>query len=327
MKITDIVNPFTRNNRNNTVNDDLGFGSKLTADGGRLVNKDGTFNIHRRGQSTYTPYQWAVEISWAEFIGVVTVFFCITNALFAFGFMMLGVENISGIESSSFLGNFCSAFFFSVQTFTTVGYGSMSPLNVPTHLLASIDALVGLLTFALATGLLFAKFAKPKAQLIFSEFAIMAPYKKNKFRSFQFRIANLRNNKIIDAEAILTMTWLKECPDGNVRQFANLELERTKVALLPLNWTIVHPITAESPLYGKAEYEIEAMDVEFIVQIKAFDETFAQQVNAHSSYTFKEIKWNKSFERMYYSSNGKTILNLDMIDDVRDAMLPSFDKK
>jgi len=315
MKISDFTSPFFGNR--NPDDNDLGFGTKITSEGTRLVNKDGSFNIERNGAHAWAPYLWLVEMSWMKFFLIVSSFYFVTNALFALGFVFIGVDSIAGVDSKGFFEDFGTSFFFSVQTFTTVGYGALSPSNVWADLLSSVVALVGLMTFALATGLFFSRFSKPRAQLLFSKIAIIAPY--HGIQSFQFRIANKRNNNIIDAEAKVAMTWIEEINREKKRRFASLPLERDMIALLPLNWTIVHPINEESPLYQLTSADLKRMQVEFIIQIKAYDETFAQQVNSNSSYTAGELLWHKKFESMYYPNQKTTVLDLDKIDAVYDA--------
>lgn len=306
----DLLNPPKRNT-------DLGFGKNLNNEGQRLINRDGSFNVIRSGRASWTPYQDLVEMSWIKFCGIILLAFLFVNALFAIGFVLIGVSGLSGIEPHDFPNDFASAFFFSVQTFTTVGYGSISPTNLATHLLASLDALVGLMALALATGLFFARFAKPRALIAFSEFALITPYKDT--MSFQFRIANRRDNKIINLNANLTMSWMDYGPDGKPkRRFSMLELERASVVLFPLNWTIVHPITSKSPLYGKSKEDILQMEAEFLILLEGYDETYAQVVYNNGSYTCDEIKWGVKFAPMYAydPARNKTVLKLGCIDKI-----------
>ena len=275
MKIKDLTSSLL-GNKNPNSNDDLGFGTKIISSGERLINRDGSFNIVRTGLRTYTLYQWLVEMSWGWFFSIVFLFYGIANALFAIGFLIIGAENLMGKSSGSILEDFTQAFFFSIQTFTTVGYGALNPQGIAANLLASFDALTGLLSFALITGLFFARFSKPRAQLLFSRYAIIAPYRGG--LSFQFRIANRRNNKIIDLTAQVSMTWVEDHQGEKVRRFAPMELERTQVSLFPLNWTIVHPIDEQSPLLNKTPAELEAISAEFTILNEGFDETFVQRI-------------------------------------------------
>lgn len=294
--------------------EDLGFGTKVGGEGIRLINRNGSFNIERQGKRGWTPYQSLVEMSWGQFLCLVLLFYVGINLFFGLLFWILGVENLSGLEPGKWWENFLNCVFFSIQTFTTVGYGSISPVGIWANVLASLDALVGLISLALATGLFFAKFSKPRAQIIFSEKALIAPYKDG--WSFQFRIANRRDNKIIDLDAKVTVAWLETTENGQRRRFAGLNLERDQVFMFPLNWTIVHPIDASSPLFGWDEGTMRHLDVEFIILIEGHDETFAQTVHTVSSYTWREIVWAGKFDPMYFPGlNGKTILALDKISD------------
>lgn len=321
MKLSDIKNPFNRSRgddgRSQREND-LGFGTGITTSGQRLINRDGSFNIVRRGLSAWRPYQSLVEMSWGRFLGVVALFYIATNALFAALFVFIGIESLSGVQASSTVWeDFSSAFYFSVQTFTTVGYGAISPVSPAANLVASVDALVGLMSLALATGLLFARFSQPKASILFSDKAVIRPYKDTPYDSFQFQIVNRRNNRLINLLAKVNMSWVDSLNGEKIRRFAQLELEREQIFLFPLNWVIVHIITKDSPLWGKSEEEIRAMAPEFIVLIQGYDETFAQDVHANSSYTCEEIFWNRRFERMYYpGQDGQVILELERVHHI-----------
>lgn len=309
-----IPNPF--NNRSKSMMD-LGFGSNIGSDQGRLINQDGSFNVVRTGFKSWTPYQDLVEMSWVRFFLLISFIYTFINACFAVLFVMTDIENIAGIEEGhSLFGEFLHAFFFSIQTFTTVGYGAMHPTGILANVIASTDAMVGLLAFALFTGLLFARFSKPQSSIAFSEKAIIAPYRPG-IKSLQIRIVNCRDNKIIDLDARVTMAWLEEENGVKKRRFANLELERNHVFLFPLNWTLVHPITKNSPLYGKSPSDCEQIATEFIVLVKGHDDTYAQIVHSSSSYIWEELIWDVSFEKMYYPENGKTVLDLDKLSEVR----------
>lgn len=317
MKLSDLPNPFNRNQRESSEND-LGFGTSMTTSGQRLINRDGSFNILRRGMVAWRPYQSLVEMPWTHFLVVVAVFYVVINAVFATAFVLIGVEALTGVQdSNSVAEDFVSAFFFSTQTFTTVGYGAISPASPAANIVAAFDALVGLLSFALATGLLFARFSQPKASILFSDKAVIRPYKETPYNSFQFQIVNRRNNRLINLQAKVSLSWVENLNGGKVRRFAFLELERSQVFLFPLNWVIVHIIDKDSPLWSKTEDEIRDMEPEFIVLIQAYDETFAQDVHANRSYTCEEIFWNRRFERMYFpGKNGQTVLELERVHHI-----------
>ncbi len=310
--------PF-RNNKSKEA-EDLGFGFRITGERERLLNKDGKFNVRRQGLKTWTPYQDLVEMSWGKFFLVVLAYFVGTNGLFSLALWACGLKCLSGTVAGTFWEEFAQGFFFSVQTFTSVGYGVISPKCLSSNLLASLIALFGLMSFALATGLFFSRFSKPKAQFLFSKKAIIAPYKDG-LTSLQFRIANRRDNQIINLEAKVTMSWVeRERGDTARRRFARLPLELDKVVMLPLNWTIVHPIDENSPLYGKTARDLEKMNLEIIVLIEGFDESFSQNVHANSSYSDEEVIFKVRFKPMYFpGENGKTILDLNAIDETTPA--------
>ena len=305
------------NSTDDFATDDLGFGSKVAESGSRLMHHDGSFNIERVGFRSWTPYQDLVEMSWTRFFCLIIAVYILINSAFAVAFVTVGIDTISGTDHGhSLIGNFLHGFFFSVQTFTTVGYGAMAPISLLANLLASLCALVGLLSFALFTGLLFARFSKPQSSVLFSQNAIIGPYPEGK-QSFQFRIANARDSKIIDLHANLVMTWLTTVPSTQKKQrhYAPLALERDHVFLFPLNWTLVHYIDEKSPLYQKTHQELQDMCVEFLILLKGHDETFAQLVHSSCSYTAKDLKWGVKFKKMYYSKRGTTILDLDELND------------
>ena len=295
--------------------EDLGFGSRLTIPKQRFINKDGSFNISREGRTIKNFYQDLVEMSWRKFFLVVLLFFVTVNCFFAFLFLILGVENFAGITKGSYLQDFANLFYLSIQTFTAVGYGTLSPISNLANILTSLNALVGLMALALATGLFFARFSKPKAQIIFSKKAIIRPHKE--WTAFQFRIVNMSSSKIINLEAQVNLTWLEKKNGKLVRRFSNLTLERNHVFLFPLNWTLVHVIDPKSPLYGKTPDELKNDFVEFLILLTGHNETYAQTIHSNSSYISDEIVWNQKFSIMYHSEKSKgTVLTLDKIDDM-----------
>ncbi|NJL74936.1 MAG: transporter [Saprospiraceae bacterium] len=291
---------------------DLGFGQKVTSK--RLILSNGGFNIERQGSRVFNPYQDLIEVSWGKFFLLIILTFIGVNIFFAICFLLCGSTAFSGISSSSIFYDFLYLFFFSVQTFTTVGYGSMSPMGIAANLVAAICALVGLMGFALATGLFFARFSKPKSQIIFSSKAIVTRYKDNK--GFQFRLANRRNNKIINAKIEVTASWLEEIDHKIERRYVSLPLERSTVSMLPLNWTVVHPIEKSSPLCKMKPEDFKEAHMEFLVQLEAYDESYSQTIYTNTSYTWEEMLWGVRFSPMYYTDaeSGKTILELDKID-------------
>ena len=318
MRLSEFTQPLRKGRRKpNGLNEDLGFGTKIAAGGERLINRDGSLNVIRRGKRPFAPYLALVEMSWGRFFGVIFLIYVCVNAFFAGLYLLAGPESLIGLGSDAgVLDRFTHAFFFSIQTFTTVGYGSISPHGFWGNIISAMDALVGLMAFALATGLFFARFARPRAQLRFSQNAVIAPYTHpetgEQMQSLQFRVVNPRNNKIINLSARVIVTWF----DQGVRKYAALELERTQVFMLPLNWTLVHPISNTSPLKGLRESDLLRDKAEILILIQGYDDTFAQDVHANCSYTCKEVVWDRKFKPMYHSLEGVTVLELDKLNEM-----------
>lgn len=303
---------------------DLGFGTKINDAYSRLINKDGSFNIRRTNESFWARinlYNRLITMSWAQFLGWVLVFYLTTNLLFAGVYLLAGANNLKGATDQEFYGPFWKAFFFSAQTLTTVGYGHVSPASFLTSSVAAFESLVGLMTFALATGLLYGRFSRPKAYIQFSRQAVIAPYLD--INGWMFRVINARANQLIDVQLEVTLSRLETKPDGSrSRRYYNLTLERKKVAFFPTNWTLVHPITDDSPLAGCTPEDLEASDAEFLILLRATDDTFAQAVQSRYSYRYDEVRWGRKFRAMFDGSQrGVVTLDLDKLDDTDEAAL------
>lgn len=281
---------------------DFGLGGKVK----RLVNNDGTFNTKRIGLpiSTVNIYQDLVKMSWPKFLGLTTLISILINVGFACVYYLIGVDHFAGMLEGDELDNFLQSFFFSFQTFTTVGYGHIAPRGYFLSLIASLEAMTGLMVFAIITGLLYGRFSKPSAKILFSNNMLISPTMENG-KSLVFRIVNMRKSNIMDVSARLMYSYQEK---GKGRSYFALELERSQVTLFPLNWNIVHPINEKSPLFGKTSEELFKHDGEFIVVIKGFDDTFSQEVHAVRSYRVDEIVWNAKFDLMYETDDDHTVV-------------------
>lgn len=297
---------------------DLGLSSKVT-DRQRIINKNGSFNIDRKGLpfwESFSVYHWLISMSWIKFCLIILVAYLVTNIFFAGLYYIGGEENFTGIVANNEFERFLNEFFFSTQTFTTVGYGRVSPAGIYSNIISSVESLAGLLSLAIATGLLYGRFSRPLARILYSEKAVIAPFMGG--NAFQFRIANKRaGHHMVDVEVEVIMSKVEE----GKRSFFDLELEYKEISFFTSTWTVNHPINEVSPLSGMSEEDFRKNEIEFLVLLKGFDDTFAQTVHSRNSYTHDEIIWGARFANVYeLNDDGITVIRLDKVSDVQ--MLP-----
>ena len=308
----DIINVKAKADKN------TGFGTNASSYGGRFVNKNGKANVEKRGMHVLQRISWyhtMIGMPGWKFILIILSFYVVINFLFASVYYGIGIEHLNGISNlDSEWVKFGQAYFFSAQTFTTVGYGHISPSGFLTSALSAAEALIGLLSFAIATGLFFGRFSKPTAFLKFSHNAIIAPYGDS--TGLMIRISPFKNTNFTDAEAKITLGMSVEENGERINKFFSLELEMDKINALTLSWTLVHPITEDSPLYKFTEVDFKNTTGEILVFIKTFDDMFSNTVAIRTSYTFDEVIYGAKFEPMYIRStdNDRTILNLDQLN-------------
>ncbi|CAN5913411.1 hypothetical protein BH11GEM1_BH11GEM1_03880 [soil metagenome] len=304
---------------------DLGFGSVVGgANERRLIERNGRFTARREGfapLSYLNGYHAMLTMTWPRFLGIVTLVYAGMNAVFAVFYLLCGTEALGGLRAEQIGGPFLRAFFFSVETFATIGFGNVFPASTAANWVMTMESIVGILAVALLTGLVFARFARPTAALQFSDCAVIAPYQGKS--GFMFRITNARSNQLMELEAKVQFTRL----DGKGRRYTQLKLERTKVVFFPLSWTIVHPIDESSPMFGLTQDDLVRMDTEFLILISGIDETFAQTVHARSSYKSEEIMVGKKFANMYnpVAKDGTISIDVSRLSDLEDAPLDDDD--
>ncbi len=298
---------------------DLGFGSRLSQqENSRMMNRDGTFNVDRDGMSiikSMSMYHWLITISWTKFLSMMSAFYIVINFIFAFGYYFSGSDALNGAESTTMTNHFWNCFFFSVETFATIGYGALSPRNFSANWLMTFEAFFGLFCAAMATGLLFARFARPNAKILYSDKAIISPFKGGK--ALMVRIINQRTSQLINIEAQIIFSLMQEKDSRRVRHYHTLPLDRQKVTFFPLHWTIVHEIDEKSPLYNINHEFLKESEAEMFVLITATDETYSQTVHSRSSYRYDEIVWGARFKDIFEKgSSGKAIaVNMKRIHD------------
>jgi inward rectifier potassium channel len=299
------VNPFSK------VNNDTGFGNNAADYGGRFVNRDGSFNLRKEGMPVwerYSIYHSMLNMPRWKFIAVIVLFFLGINLLYTAVYLLIGMDQFTGMIGNSSWQKIKEVYFFSTETFTTVGYGRVNPVGDGANFVASIEAMSGFLSFAVATGLIYGRFSKPKSHLLFSEHALIAPYQDK--TALMFRFVSYKDRHVLsDVQIRVSLGLLVEENGKKGYKFFDLELERSRVDSLPMNWTVVHPIDQQSPFAGFAASDMKASDVELYVLVRGFDDVYSTTVQQRTSYTFDEILFERKFKPMYRESDdGKTTI-------------------
>jgi inward rectifier potassium channel len=234
-------------------------------------------------------YHQLLTMPWRRFFALVFVGYLVVNAVFAAGYY----AELDGIENAN-PGSFADAFFFSVQTLATIGYGRMSPRTILVNVLVSAEALLGMLGLAVTTGLVYARFARPTARVLFSRGAVVAPYEG--VPSLMFRMANARGTQIVEARLKLTLVRTEATREGEpVRRVHDLKLVRSEHNAFALTWTAIHPLDAASPLRGMDAAAMRATMSDLIASLTGIDEGLAQTIHARYGYGPDDITWGARF--------------------------------
>ena len=306
--------PSTRHSRRRETPKDLGFGSVVSDESRlRLLNRDGSFNVRRTGLKYFESmslYHTLLTISWPRLLTLISAFYVAVNLVFGALFWALGPQALNGTAAAMPEGSYLRAFFFSVQTFGTIGYGQVGPVGLVPNLLVTAESLSGLISLALITGILFARFSRPTAAIMFSNKALIAPF--GEARAFEFRITNRRSNQLIDLHARVLFSRIRRLDGRANRDYAELTLERQSVVFFPLAWTVVHVIDENSPLHGVTPEQLTADEAEFLVLLEGTDETFSQRVHARTSYKPTEVVWNARFADMFDRKGLQDGLSIDV---------------
>jgi inward rectifier potassium channel len=303
---------------------DLGFGAEVArGTRRRLLNRDGSFNVALEGLdplSSLSLYHWLLTISWPKFLAFISATYLVLNAFFALAYLACGPDVLQSSSGSFANEPFYRAFFFSVDTFATIGYGNITPVGVVANSLVTIEALLNIVGVALATGVIFARFSRPSARIIYSRNAIIAPYQGA--HALEFRIANARRSQLIEVQVQAILTKLERVGGTTVRKFHDLPLERNRVVFFPLSWTVVHPIDAASPMSGLTPADLVAANAELLVLLTGTDETVSQTVHSRSSYQAKEIIWGAKFANMFMRDEVEGIMGMDLnrIHDIEPVL-------
>lgn len=296
---------------NPTGNEDSGFGKSYKSEFGRMVLEDGTFNVERTGLLSRSWFHELIDMGWTGLLAGIFFFYLIVNLFFATLYYLAGPQGINGLVPGNFWDEFLQCYFFSVQSFTTVGYGGLHPTGFLSSFLAGVEALCGLLTFAIITGLVYSKFSQPGVKVLFSNNLLFAPYKEG--QSIQLRLANAQKYQLMDVEANFIAAYLPK--DSKVRVIRNLPLEIKRIAMFPLSWTLVHPLNDDSELRHFTEMDYRTLNFEFLVNISAYDVGTGRIVKILHSFDSHSFVFNAKFDPMFELKNERTYLHLKKIND------------
>lgn len=311
----------------NRSGEDIGLDRTATKGRQRTINTDGSYNMQRitgRFMGNFYLYHWLITTSWKNFWLFAFFYYSTMNMIFAGIYFAIGPEALGGMQPGNSFTQFMYCYFFSAQSFTTVGYGGLHPIGKATNIIATIEAFIGVMTFAVATGTLFGRFSKPVSRIKYSANAIIAPFKD--ITALQFMVANELDNTLMDMEARVNLSWVEDEGGGkSIRRFEQAKLEYEKIAMFPTSWTINHPIDEDSALYGKTEQQLRDMDVEIFVLLKGYDDVFAQTIYSRQSYTTTQFIFGAKFRRPFgVNSEGQVVMDLSKVGEYDMVALPSI---
>ena len=307
-------------------NNDTGFGGNPDNYGGRFVNRDGTFNVRKEGVPFYqrfSLYHTMLNMPSWKFFGTLFTFYLTVNFLFGIVYYFVGPRQFVGVLATTQWQYFKEMFFFSTETYTTVGYGRVNPIGDTANSIAAVESMLGFLSFAIATGLLYGRFSKPKSFLLFSKEALISPYRDGS--ALMFRFATYKDHHTMtNVDIKVNAALLVEENGKTTYKFYDLNLERNKVESLPMNWTVVHPLTSDSPIYDFTKEDMKKADLEIYVSIRAFDDVYSNVVQQRTSYTWDEILFGRKFVQMYRESDDgrTTIVELQRLHEHKEVMFP-----
>lgn len=255
-------------------------------------------------------YHFVMDARWSVVLLFVATVYITTNIFFAFLYL-LGGDCIAAAEP----GVFSDAFFFSVQTLATIGYGAMAPKTMYAHVLVTIEAILGLFGTALATGIVFAKFARPTARVSWSDVALMT--KRNGVPHLILRVANARENQIVEASIRLCALKFEVTTEGErMRRYYDMPLVRSQNPIFAMTWTVMHPIDETSPLHGMTFDDMVAGRIEILAILTGLDSTFGQTIHARFAYAMEDIRENARFKDIVVElPDGTRKVDLDRIGE------------
>ena len=302
---------------------DLGFGRVVAQQvRGRFLSHEGVPMSVKYGlgaQRAARFYLSALAIGWPAFILWLLGALLLMNGVFALAYAALGDGALSGVDGLGMSDPFMRAFAFSVAIFTTTGTGAMHAVGTTANWLVVLESLIGPLTLVIAAGLLVARLTRPRMRIRFSESAIVAPYEGG--RGLMFRMVNVQPGELSDVQVRVNLVRFENFDGSRERNFHELALERSSVEFFNLHWTVVHPITADSPLAGVTPESLRESEAELLIHVNAHEETFSTRVTARSSYLWDEVRWDVKWASIFASGpDGVIAIDVDRLD--RTERLP-----
>lgn len=273
-----------------------------------IVVRFGAAEVYRIGTQRRVvddPYHFILTLTWPRFYALVVTFYLSINFVFAVAYWL-----VDGCIANARPGSFSDAFFFSIETLATVGYGAMSPATLYGHTVASLEILIGLMTLAIVTGLIFSRFSKPTARILFSQRMVIRPFEGSQV--LMLRAANERNNRIVEANASLAMVRTEQTADGEpFTRIHDLRLLRDHTPAFALTWTLVHRIDESSPLHGWTQEQLLAARTRIMISINGHDETMAAAVHAYHDYLTDDLIFDARFvDVMHTGESGERIIDM-----------------
>lgn len=281
----------------------------------RMLQRQRTINIEKIGRAETSAFRdifhWLMNREWWQLIALIFAAFLFSNMTFAaiYYFLPDSVSNTAG--------RYIDYFFFSVQTMATIGYGVMAPKTTAANVVSSFEAFVGLIGFAVGSGVIFGRLAKPTSKIMFSQVAAIT--KRDGQDVMMLRLANERDNQILEGSVTMTYLSTKQTKEGEVmRRFEEMKLERHHTPIFALTWTLVHPIDKQSPLFGKTPHDLVEDQAEILITFRGIDETFSQEIFARNSYVAEEINWGHRFvDILGVNEQGRRTINYNKFHDTQ----------
>lgn len=291
---------------------------RLSYTGGRRDRRTRPVVRGQDGSQWKDIYHFILTVPWSVFFLMMAALYLAINTIFA-GLYLLSPHGILHEHPNSFL----DAFFFSVQTFGSIGYGVLAPSSNYVNFMVSFESFVSLMYAAIATGLLFARFSRPFARVVFSNVAVITPF--DGMPTLMFRAANQRANQILDAMATVSLARQMTTQEGiTMRRFEELKLVRARSPLFSLSWTIMHRIDETSPLYGASIDTLYDGEIEIIVLLSGMDETLSQVIYARQAYGAEDILFDRRFvDVLHFGAAGRMEVDLNHFSDTVEWSPPN----